>query len=123
MATLYTKADLRNQALTALTVLDPTESPDADTIARVDPIIQQVIEGLDDENCLIFDPSTTVDTAVIPARVMLALKELVEVELGPGYGRSKTKTEQDQDRRMALKRLRRSILQGNDPIPVLAEYF
>jgi hypothetical protein len=117
--TLYTKADLRNQALVALGVLDPTEAPSAQTIAHVDPIIQQMIEGLDDENVLIFDPSTDLTTAVIPGRIMLAMKELAAYELGPGYGRPQPY----EAMLAAMARLRRSVLQGFDPIPASADFF
>lgn len=119
MTTLYSKANLRDQALVALGVLDPTESADAQTVARVDPILQQMIEGLDDENLLIFDPSTNETTDVIPSRVMLAMKELAEYELGPGYGRPRDAAY----REGALRRLRRSVLEASNDIPTIIENF
>lgn len=117
--TLYTKHQLRNQTLVHLGVLDPTEQPDADTIALVDPVIQQMLEHLDDENCLIFDPSVDFDTDVIPGRVMLALRDLGAYILGPGYG----KNYQEMTREMAMKQLRRSVIEGTNDIPTVIENF
>jgi hypothetical protein len=112
MATLYSKADLRNRALIDISVLAAGESPPADMIAVTDPIMQQMIESLDDENVLIFDPSTSVSTQVIPARVMRAMAALLAWELAPGFG------VQRGERESLVNALRRHVLQGSDPTPV-----
>ena len=112
MATLYSKADLRKRALVDLGVLDAGEDPDAALISVTDQIMQSMIESLDDENVLIFDPSTNNATQVIPGRIMRALVALLSWELAPGFGVPRA------DRASLLNELRRHVLQGSDPIPV-----
>lgn len=112
MATLYSKADLRNRTLVDLGVIAAGESPPADMIAVTDPVMQQMIESLDDENVLIFDPSTNVATQVIPARIMRAMAGLLAWEFAPGFGLQRS------DRESLLNALRRHVLQGSDPVPV-----
>ena len=113
----YSKADLRNRTLVDIGVLAAGESPTADTIAHTDPLMQQMIEGLDDENLLIFDPSVSVSTQVIPGRVMRAMSDLLAWEFRPGFGLPRG------ERDPLLNALRRHVLQGGDPIPVSATYF
>lgn len=116
--TTYSKADLRNRALAEIGVLAAEEPAKPDMAAYVDPVCQQMIEGLDDENCLIFNPATSVSTQVIPGRIMRAMAALLGWEISPAYGVSRTAVRED-----LLNGLRRSVLQGSDPIPVQAEYF
>ncbi len=113
----YSKADLRNRALADIGVLEAGESADADMIAYCDPVMQQMIEGLDDENLLIFDSSVNNATQVIPGRIMAAMSNLLAWEIAPAYGRPRMP-----DRLPLLKALRRHVLQGYDPIPAQAEF-
>lgn len=117
MATTYSKADLRNRALADIGVLEAGEAAEPEMVSFVDPICQQMLESLDDENLLIFDPSLAVSTAVIPGRVMRALSNLLGWEIAPPYSRPRG------DRESLVNALRRQVLQGGDPIPVRAEYF
>lgn len=125
MATLYSKADLRNRALRLLTVIDHSEEPLGDMTTYADGIMQQFIEGLDDENLLIFDPSTSVSTQVIPARVLSPMTDLLAWELAPSYGKPRSGPGETAEQRYTklLNALRRHCLQGSDPIPVQADYF
>lgn len=117
---LYSKADLRDDVLVELGVLDPSENPQGSTIARVDPIIQQVIEYLADENCLIFDSSVGIQTKNIPGRIMRSLVALMALELQPGFGRGKATPD---EKFVAMRNLRRSILEGSNDIPTVIENF
>ncbi len=108
----YSKADLRNRALADIGVLDAGEAAKPEMVAFVDPILQQMIESLDDENILIFDPSLPFSTGVIPGRIMRAMSDLLGWEIRPAYGRPRG------EREPLVNALRRQVLQGSDPIPV-----
>jgi len=116
--TLYSKADLRNRALREIGVLDHGEEPDAEMAELVDGVLQQLLEYLNDEVLLIFDPSTSVSDQVIPGRIMSGLAEALKWEIGPSYSRPRETTKQE-----SLRTLRRSIAPSEAPIPVQADYF
>ncbi|HKY19576.1 MAG TPA: hypothetical protein VJM31_00030 [Vicinamibacterales bacterium] len=117
--TLYSKADLRNQALREIGVLDHGEQPDADMVSVVDPIAQQLLEYLNDENVLAFDSSVSVSTQVIPGRLMGGLVDVLKWRIAPTYSRPReVKTVGE-----AMHTLRRSILEGQNDIPVSVDYF
>lgn len=113
----YSKADLRNRALSQIGVKETEEAPSADDASLVDTICQQMIESLDDENILIFDPTTSVATQIIPGRIMRAMCDLLAWEISPSFARPRG------DRGPLVMALRRQILQGSDPIPVRADFF
>lgn len=117
MATTYSKADLRNRALADIGVLEAGEAAQPEMVSFVDPICQQMLESLDDENILIFDVSLPVSTAVIPGRIMRALSNLLAWEISIPYGRPRG------EREPLVNALRRQVLQGGDPIPVRTDYF
>lgn len=116
--TTYSKADLRNRALSEIGVLDASEAASSEDADYVDRICQQMIEALDDENLLIFDSSTSVSTQIIPARVMKAMSAILAWEISPTYGRQRAP-----DNTPLMNALRRHVLQGQDPIPVVADYY
>jgi hypothetical protein len=117
--TLYSKADLRNQALRELGVLDHGEEPDADMVSVVDPIAQQLLEYLNDENVLAFDPSVSVSTQVIPGRLMGGMVDALKWRIAPTYSRPREVQTQGE----ALHTLRRSILEGQNSIPTAVDFF
>lgn len=120
----YSKADLRDQALTGIGVIDPNVGADGATLTRVNPMVQQFIEYLNDENLLIFDSSVTDwDAANIPGRVMPAMQDLLELRLGRSYGVNTPRQEWEANWQAAMGRLRKSILAGTDDVPVVVENF
>lgn len=126
--TTYSKADLRNSALEEIKVKDAGETAAALDSSTVDAEAQRVIENLEDESLLIFDASVSATTSNIPGRIFNALRDLVAESICRKYGIPETTVLGPHDRpesltKNATRRLRRSILDGSDDVPVKAQYF
>lgn len=82
MAT-YTRAQLRNQVMYDLAVLDANEAPTAEDSTLVLGRIQQSLEMLADDGLIPFD----LDGDEIPARYMGPLSSFIAPLLAPAFGK------------------------------------
>lgn len=117
--TLYSKQSLRDRILHDMGVLDIAESASAVDSELLDPIVQQSLEELEDENLVIFNSQLGENIENIPGRLFGALADFIRFNSCPAYV-----LPQDMNvRNMALTRLRRSIMAGSDDTPVRANFF
>lgn len=119
MTTFYSKQNLRERVLHDLGVLDIQESSSAEDAALVDPIMQQSLEELTDENLVTFDTTKAETVENIPANTFSALADYVRYHVSPAY----TLPKDENLRNSAIYRLRKSVLVGSDDVPVRCEFF
>lgn len=126
--TNYSKADLRNSALESILVKDANEEVSSYDAALVDDEAQRLIEYLEDEDLVTFDVSVVTTTENIEGRVFNALRDMLAEVVAPKYG-IVARTVQGPGGRPeslyenALRRLRRSVRDNDDDVPVTADYF
>ena len=126
--TTYSKQELRDSALEEIKVKDANESMDSLDTDMADREIQAFIEYLEDETLLIFDASVGITMSNIPGRIWIALRDVVAELLAPKYAKAtrmvaKPGGGQEAMYDNAMRRLRRSVLDGSDDVPVKACYF
>lgn len=119
MTTYYSKQDLRDRVLHDLGVMDIQETAQAVDAAMIDPIIQQSMAELQDENLITFDITQSDFTDNIPSNVFSALADFIRYHAGPAF----TLPKDDQLRASALNRLRKSVMFGSDDAPVRVDFF
>lgn len=125
--TTYSKAELRNSALEDIKVKDSgTDMPASDT-TMADAEIQRHLEYLEDEALVIFDTSQAITVSNIPGRVFNALRDMCAELLAPKFGVEARVVVgpggQESLYENALRRLRRSVIDGNDDVPVKACFY
>jgi hypothetical protein len=126
--TTYSKQTLRDSALEEIKVKDAGTTMDTLDTDAADREIQTFLEYLEDESLLIFDASVGITTANIPGRIWLALRDAVAELIAPKYSMPtrmvpKPGGGQESMYDNALRRLRRSVMDGSDDVPVKACYF
>lgn len=117
--TLYSKADVRNEALRDLGALDLAESAAAELADHVDTKFLALLEELETENLVIFNSQSAEATQVVPGKVKNPLVELIKFDVSGALGLPKN----PQEREYGLKRLRRAVLSGSSERPTVAVYY
>lgn len=117
--TLYSKQDLRSRILHDMGVLDIAESASAVDSEVLDPIIQQSLEELEDEDLVIFNSQLGETIENIPGRIFAGLADFIRYQASPTYSLPKD----DNMRTSAMYRLRKSIFPGSDDTPVAVKFF
>lgn len=124
----YSKQELRNSALESITVKDAGSDMAAVDTTMADDEIQALLEYLDDEDLIVFDTSEAITVENIPGRMYQALRDLAAEHLAPKFGVAARTVPGPGGRpeslyENAMRRLRRSVRDGDDDYPTRAQFF
>lgn len=118
MAT-YTRAQLRNQVMEELGLIEASDAPDAGDAALVDRRCQQKLEELYEAGKIPFD----IDADVIPARYMAALVKVISpLVVGP-FGLNDRRADIEGQARQGMVEINRLRQAEVIATPVQATYF
>jgi hypothetical protein len=118
MAT-YTRAQLRNQVMEELGLIEAGETPEASDANLVNARCQQKLEELDERGLIPFD----LDSDAIPARYMAALvKQIAPLVVGP-FGLQGRREDIELQARQGMAELNRLRQADYVSAPTPATYF
>jgi hypothetical protein len=115
----YTRADLRDQVLHDLGVLDAGEAAEAEDAEFVERRIQQVLEGLDHDGLIPFN----LDGDEIPARYMVPLTQVIAPTLANAFGLGQRLADFAAIADAGMRQLRRLKAQPYYGAPTKATYY
>lgn len=114
-----TRAELRNQVLAELRVLDPAEAPEAEDATDANRIAQSVLEYLHGEGLIPFD----LDSDAIPIKYLAPLAPIIAVSLISTYNADEYRVAIESDAARGMKALRRMKAQPYFGTVATANYF